>query len=291
MTRYTPGGDEHLFVEVSEEMSLSAFFTSMLLTNRLKELRLEGIREICPANASFQIRFDPDVIDIVSLQAELEKIEADLGPVDAELTTRIVEIPVLYDDPWTNETVMRFRDRHQNPQATDIEYAAQLNGCASVSEFIERHSATPWFVSMVGFVAGLPFLYQMVERSRQIEVPKYVTPRTDTPKQAIGYGGCFTSIYSVRGAGGYQLLGITPVPIYDPEQRYDHLRDFMIFFQPGDIVKFRPIDMSEYEDILHALETNAYQLRTATIDFALREFEADPIGYPAKLLEALHGND
>ena len=70
---------------------------------------------------------------------------------------------------------------------------------------------------MVGFVAGLPFLYQMVDRARQIEVPKYLRPRTDTPKLTVGHGGCFGCIYSVRGAGGYQMFGITPMPIYDPQ--------------------------------------------------------------------------
>ena len=63
---------------------------------------------------------------------------------------------------------------------------------------------------MVGFVAGLPFLFQMVERAKQIEVPKYLRPRTDTPKLTVGHGGCFGCIYSVRGAGGYQMFGITP---------------------------------------------------------------------------------
>ena len=76
---------------------------------------------------------------------------------------------------------------------------------------------------MVGFVAGLPFLYQMVERERQIQVPKYLRPRTDTPKLTVGYGGCFSCIYSVRGAGGYQMFGITPMPIYDPEQKISYL--------------------------------------------------------------------
>ena len=59
---------------------------------------------------------------------------------------------------------MRFRERHQDPKSTDIEYAARINGYASVDDFIKAHSGSPWFVSMVGFVAGLPFLYQMVER-------------------------------------------------------------------------------------------------------------------------------
>jgi urea carboxylase len=201
-----------------------------------------------------------------------------------------VEIPVLYNDPWTHETLMRFRERHQDPDSTDLEFAARINGYPDVDSFIEAHSATPWFVTMVGFVAGLPFMYQMVEQSRQIQVPKYLKPRTDTPKHTVGYGGCFSCIYSVRGAGGYQMFGVTPVPIYDPEQKTDHLSDFMIFFKPGDIVKFRPVDREEYDAILEAVERNEYALPSAPVEFSLKEFEADPAGYPATILEALYGN-
>ena len=100
---------------------------------------------------------------------------------------------------------------------------------------------------MVGFVAGLPFLYQMVDKSRQIEVPKYLRPRTDTPRLTVGHGGCFGCIYSVRGAGGYQMFGITPMPIYDPEQQISYLSDFMCLFKPGDIVKWKPIDREAYD--------------------------------------------
>ncbi len=95
-----------------------------------------------------------------------------------------------------------------------------MNGLGTVENFIKAHSSQPWFVSMVGFVAGLPFLYQMVERKRQLQVPKYLRPRTDTPKLTIGHGGCFSCIYSVRGAGGYQMFGVTPMPIYDPARRF-----------------------------------------------------------------------
>ena len=90
---------------------------------------------------------------------------------------------------------------------TDIEFAAKINHFAGVEGFVRAHSGAPWFVSMVGFVAGLPFLYQMVERKRQLQSPKYLRPRTDTPKLTIGHGGCFGCIYSVRGAGGYQMFG------------------------------------------------------------------------------------
>lgn len=289
-TRYTLGGDEFLFVELSESMTLEAFFRGLLITDRLRELDLDGVTEICSANASFQVRFDPDILSVATLQDELEGIESALGEQDAVLETRIVEVPVLYQDPWTHETLMRFRDRHQDPDSTDIEYAARINGYNDVPEFIEAHSATPWFVSMVGFVAGLPFLYQMVEREHQIQVPKYLRPRTDTPKQTVGYGGAFSCVYSVRGAGGYQMFGVTPVPIYDPEQTVPYLRDFMILFKPGDIVRFRPIDREEYDTVLAAAEANEYQLRTAPVTFSLADFEADPEGYPKAMVEALDAN-
>ncbi|MBP6523814.1 MAG: allophanate hydrolase subunit 1 [Dermatophilaceae bacterium] len=288
MTRYTNGGDEHLFVELSQEMSLQAFFAGSMLTAALRRAEIEGITEICPANASFLVRFDPDRVSAAELQSQIEQLEAGLDASSGVIGTRIVEIPVLYDDPWTRETQARFRDRHQDPTSTDLGYAARVNGYGDEAAFIEAHSATPWFVSMVGFVAGLPFMYQMVERDQQLQVPKYLRPRTDTPKLTVGYGGCFTCIYSVRGAGGYQMFGVTPVPIYDPAEQVKHLRDFMIFFQPGDIVKFRAIDRDEYDRIVTQVDEGQYQLRTRPVDFSIGAFEADPRTYARGLCEVLN---
>jgi urea carboxylase len=201
-TRYSFGGDEHLFAEIDEVMSLEAFFKSLALALAVRESNIKGVTEICPSNASMQVRFDPDQIAPDDLLAEVRSLEAAGEKTASELETRIIEIPVYYNDPWTHETLMRFRERHQDPNVTDLEYAAKINGYANVPAFISAHSGSPWFVSMVGFVAGLPFLYQMVERQLQIEVPKYLRPRTDTPRLTVGHGGCFSCIYSVRGAGG-----------------------------------------------------------------------------------------
>ena len=288
--RYSFGGDEHLFVEISEEMSLPAFFKGMAICNELRSRALPGITEICPANASFLVRFDPDVILPDEVMATVMAIEAKLGDAHLQLETRIIEIPVLYNDPWTHETLMRFRERHQDPSSTDIEYAARINGLASVDEFIQAHSGAPWFVSMVGFVAGWPFLFQMVDREHQLEVPKYLSPRTDTPKLTIGHGGCFSCIYSVRGAGGYQMFGVTPAPIFDPAQRLSYLKDLMVFFHPGDIVKWKPIDRAEYDKHVAEVEAGTYQLRIEPVSFSLKDFLADPDGYNKQLLKVLYGN-
>ena len=288
-TRYSFGGDEHIFVEVDEEMSLDAFFKSLSITGAVRDQKIDGVTEICPANASFQIKYDPDVITPDAMLAELKKLESAAEFSAKRIATRIIEIPVFYNDPWTHETLVRFRERHQDPNGTDLDYAARINGFDSVEAFIEAHHSQPWFVSMVGFVAGLPFLYQLVERDKQLQVPKYLRPRTDTPKQTVGYGGCFSCIYSVRGAGGYQMFGITPVTIFDPRQEVSYLKDFMVFFKPGDIVKWKPIDHAEYDRILAAVEEGTFTPRIAEVEFDLEEFNADMAGTNAKLMEALNG--
>lgn len=288
-TRYSFGGDEHVYVEIDEEMSLEAFFKAMALRNAVAEAKIDGVSEICPANASFEVRFDPDVIAPDTIMARVRDLEAETVSAPRRMDTRIIEIPVLFEDPWTHETIMRFRDRHQDPSGSDLDYAARINGYDSVADFIEAYHSAPWFVSMVGFVAGLPFLYQLVARDKQIEVPKYLSPRTDTPKLGVGHGGCFAAIYSVRGAGGYQMFGITPVPIYDPEQKVAHLRDFMVFFRPGDIVKWKPVDRETYDRILAEVADGTYLPRIAEVTFDLDAFNADIDGTNAKLLEALNG--
>jgi urea carboxylase len=287
--RFSFGGDEHIFGEVSEEMSLEAFFTSLSMTRAAREAAIRGVTEICPANASFQVKFDPDMISPADLLAELQGMEAAAARSDATLKTRIMEIPVFYRDPWTHETLMRFRDRHQDPTRTDLEYAAEVNGLGTVENFVQAHSGQPWFVSMVGFVAGLPFLYQMVERRRQLQVPKYLRPRTDTPKLTVGHGGCFSCIYSVRGAGGYQMFGITPMPIYDPNQQVRYLADEMCLFRPGDIVAWKPIGREAYDAAVEAVAANRFEPVIRPVSFSLAEFNRDMAGTNARLMEALDG--
>ena len=289
-TRFSFGGDEHIFAEVGEAMSLEAFFKSLFITNAVRDAKIKGVTEICPANASYQVKFDPDQIKPDDLLTELKRLDSASEKSEPVIKTRIIEIPVLYNDPWTHETLMRFRERHQDPNGTDLEYAARINGLDSVDAFIKAHSSAPWFVSMVGFVAGLPFLYQMVERKRQLQAPKYLRPRTDTPKLTVGHGGCFSCIYSVRGAGGYQMFGITPMPIFDPTQSTSYLRDFMVFFRPGDIVKFRPIDRDGYDQAVGDVDKGRFAPPIREVSFDLRQYQADIDGYNAKLEGALHGH-
>ncbi|WP_036499049.1 5-oxoprolinase subunit B family protein [Nocardia aobensis] len=287
-SRYSWGADEHLVVQIAEEMTLAANFTAMAMSTHLRERDLDGVLDICPANASLLIRFDPDRIEPATLESVVRDIEAVVAQQEQpSIRTRILEIPVWYDDPFTREVGAKFRDRHQRPEGSDVDYAVAELGLDSVQQFIDRHSGSPWLVSMVGFVAGLPFMFQMVERQRQIELPKYLRPRTETPKLTVGHGGCFACIYSVKGAGGYQMFGLTPLPIFDPQQQHEIFRESMVLFRPGDIVKFRPVDVEEYRELEQAAERGADVYRRAEVDFELNEFLAGPDEYNARLLGAL----
>lgn len=290
-SRYTWGADETLFVEVAEAMSLEANFKAMALAGALEQAGIEGVLDICPANASLLVRFNPDILLPSDLEQQVRELESALAAgAPPVLHTRIIEVPVWYDDPFTAEVQERFREGfHQDPTATDLEYAARVNNLAGADEFIRRHHEQPWLVSMVGFVAGLPFLFQLVERQDQLEVPKYLSPRTDTPPLTVGHGGCFGCIYSVRGAGGYQMFGVAAAPIFDPAQRLSDFADFMVFFRPGDIVKFTPVTEEGYAAIQAQVADGSFSYRQAPVVFELEKALADPAGYNQTIMEKLNG--
>ncbi|MEG9247112.1 carboxyltransferase domain-containing protein [Arthrobacter sp. Soc17.1.1.1] len=288
--RYTWGGDEFLFVEISESMSLAANFKANAMATRLTARAIDGVVDICPANASLLLRFDPDAVPPDELEALVRQVEEEVAQLSEQtLETRIIEIPVWYDDPYTRETGARFRKGHQRPDGTDLDFAAEENGLSSPQEFIRKHHESPWLVSMVGFVAGLPFMFQIVPQEEQLEVPKYLSPRTDTPPLTVGHGGCFACIYSVRGAGGYQMFGIAAAPIFDPAQKLEDFSDFMIFFRPGDIVKFKPVGEDEYRAIQAEVDAGTFTYRQVPVTFDLQKALTDPTAHNRDILEKLNG--
>jgi urea carboxylase len=286
--RYTYGGDEFIFCEIDEAMSFGANFKALAICQELARRDVDGIVEICPANASYLVRLNPDVVRPDALMAQLKAIEASVDPASLSFSTRVIDVPAYYDDPWTREVLMRFRDHHQKPDGTDLEYVAEVNGFASEQEFIEAHHGAPYYVSMVGFVPGLPWCFQMVAPERQLEVPKYLRPRTDTPALALSHGGAFAAIYPVQGPGGYQLFAMCPVPIFDPKEELPDFQDSFVVFRAGDILKIRPIDREEYDAIRAEVESKTYRYRMIDVEFDPQAFFADPEGYNAELVRRLY---
>lgn len=286
-SRVTDGADEFVFVEVTEAMSLPSNLRILAITERISSSAPAGVTDVCPSNASYLIRFDPDDCDhaaLLRLIADAHHEFADVGSV--KIDTEIVEMPVYYDDPWTREVVMRFRDRHQSATETDLEYSARVNGM-TVPEFVAAHCAHPWIATFLCFVPGNAECFQLVPPDRQIELPKYVRPRTDTPARAIGHGGAFTTIYPAQGAGGYQLLGRAATPVMDPSQTLPDFRDDMVLPRNGMLFQYRAVDADEYAAIRVDVEAGSYRYRRSPVAFELARFLDNPLAYNAVLQEKL----
>ena len=275
-TRYSYGGDEHIFVEMDEEMSLDAFFKSLFITNAVKDAKIKGVTEICPANASMQIKFDPDVIKPADMLAELKKLETVAAKSEPVIKTRIIEIPVYYNDPWTHETLMRFRERHQDPKSTDIEYAARINNLgwtrrlhqgAFGSALVRLDGRASWRAcpSSIRWSSASG-------RSRRRNICGRAPTRRSSPS---AMAAASAASIRCRGAGGYQMFGITPMPIYDPNQKISYLRDFMCLFKPGDIVKWKPIDRAQYDATVADVDAGKFTPLMKNVTFSLDEFHKD----------------
>lgn len=289
-TRYSHGGDEWILVELDEAMSLQVNMRAQAICRMVEARQIAGVLDVCCANASYLIRVDPDVIHPRRLVEMLREIEAEVGDaLEFRLQTRVVEVPILWEDEWTLKVLMRFRDRHQTPDKTDIEFAAELNGFDSKEGFKEAVCSTPFLAAMTGFVPSLAWWYQLTTADRQLEVPKYVRPRTDTPERAFSWGGAFAAIYPVRGAGGYQLLGMCATPQVDPTRRLPDFREADWFFAVGDLVVFTPVDRAGYDTIRAEVEAERFRYRQAPVEFVPSAFAADPDRVNAGIMRSLNG--
>jgi hypothetical protein len=97
--RYSIAGDEHLFAEVSESMSLEAFFRAMAITRAVEQLALPGVLDVCLANASFQIRFSPDLIHPLALLEQVKALEASTTAAGEDRDSRPLEAISAVDSP------------------------------------------------------------------------------------------------------------------------------------------------------------------------------------------------
>lgn len=287
-TRFDFGGDEYIYAEISRDMSEESNFKALAVTNELRKRQIPGVHDICPSNSSYIIRFDPEAISAVDLLEYLKEIDiTKSNPSELNMQVRIVEIPIWYDDPLTLEYSRRFSERNISHDASsDFELVMKLNGYTDKERFIQAHSASPYLITMMGFIPGTAWEYPLgLDKSQIIQTPKYSSPRTDTPSRAVGLGGAFTVIYPLNAPGSYQLIGMCAVPIFDQSRCLPDLQDTFFLARPGDIWKHRPVDESEYNAILQQVTDGTYRYRIKSVDFSTEEYFAGKKAYLTRLME------
>ena len=201
--RFLPVNPTTLLVELADLEATLALFES--LTRELPE----GVEEIVPAARTLMVRFDPKT-SASAIAAELAR--RDLSARETG-QTRTVEIPVVYD-------------------GLDLAEAAEWLGI-STAELIRRHTEADYTVAFTGFAPGFAYLSAP---DAGLAIPRRKTPRTRIPAGAVGLAGPFSGIYPRESPGGWQIIGTTPLVMFDPD------RSPAALLAPSDRVRFLRLD-------------------------------------------------
>lgn len=237
--KFLPAGDKSLIIEFGDSISpeINKKIRNMYIA--LEKSNLEGLSEMIPTYRSLLISYNPLKLKYSNLCEKLREYEENLNDADSE-PAKVVKIPTVYGGEY----------------GPDMEFVAQHNDL-SVDEVINIHSSQNYLIYMLGFTPGFPYLGGMSEK---IETPRLKTPRTKIPGGSVGIAGKQTGIYPIDSPGGWQLIGRTPVKLYDP------FAEPPVLLNAGDYVRFVPIDEKEYKSILKLVEEKKYKVNITLLD-------------------------
>jgi urea carboxylase len=225
--RWRRSGEDYLLIEYGPMvLDLALRFRVAALQQWIDGAGLAGLIDTTPGIRSLQLHFDPDRLPPDALLAAVQAAEDDLPDADhAEVDSRIVHLPLSWDDPATRQAIDRYMStvRADAPWCPwNIEFIRRINGLASVEDVHRVVFDASYLVLGLGDVyLGAPVATPMDPRHRLVTT-KYNPARTWTPENAVGIGGAYLCIYGMEGPGGYQFVGRT-VPVWN---RFRRTADF-----------------------------------------------------------------
>jgi KipI family sensor histidine kinase inhibitor len=176
-----------------------------------------------PTYRSLSLHYDPLKLECERLKGFVTKA---LESIDSknEASGRLILLPVLYGGEY----------------GPDIQSVSEHTGLCP-DEIIRRHASRDCYCYMLGFSPGFGYLGGMDEA---LATPRLKKPRARIPAGSVGIAGAQTGVYSMDSPGGWQLIGRTPVKLFDPDDEEN-----LTLIEPGDRVRFCPISRGEYESI------------------------------------------
>jgi len=226
-----PLGDSALLVRLGDGIDPATNRCALALAENLRAAALPGIRDIAPAYASVCVHYDIAALaGAAGAGSPHQRLAVQLGEIAAKFLeaktagtdteaggeSPMLEIPVRYGGEF-------------GPDLGDVAAQAGIDEQA----VIERHANGDYRVAMLGFMPGFPYLLGLDE---SLHTPRRASPRTRVPAGSVAIGGAQTGIYPRELPGGWQLIGRTPLVLFDPTRGQPAL------LQPGQRVRFRAID-------------------------------------------------
>lgn len=220
--KVAPLGDQAMLVSYPADISFNTHHRVLGLLSGIERRQIEGITFLQPAYCSLTIGFDPTLVGY----AQLKQVVRELCHEKVEpkpFKGRLIRIPVCYEEPF----------------ALDLKEISVQTGLKK-KEIIDLHTSCHYQVFMLGFLPGFPYLGVLPEI---LHVPRKKTPRLKVPEGAVGIAGLQTGIYPASSPGGWNILGSTPLAVFDVSSEDPFL------LRAGDQVKFQAIGMEEYQRI------------------------------------------
>ena len=246
------------------------------LHRSVEGLAAPGVTELTPGVRSLQVQFDPTRLPMVEVIAMIGELDAALPDTDdLVVPSRLVRLPLSFDDPATHEAVDRYMNgvRSDAPWCPDnIEFIRRINGLAGVSDVYDTVFGAQYLVLGLGDVyLGAPVATPLDPRHRLVTT-KYNPARTWTPENAVGIGGAYLCIYGMEGPGGYQFVGRT-TQVWNHRHPHDALS-----FEPGipwllryfDRISFYPVSAGELMDLRADMAAGRGEIDISDSVFSMR---------------------
>jgi len=276
---YRRAGDKYLLIEYGPlVLDLNLRFRVHALMTKLQADAVPGILDLTPGIRSLQVHYDSRVLPLSVLMELLRAAEKALPAIeDMQVPTRIVHIPLSWDDAATKLAIEKYMQsvRKDAPWCpSNIEFIRRINGLESIEEVKRIVFDASYLVMGLGDVyLGAPVATPVDPRHRLVTT-KYNPARTWTPENAVGIGGAYMCVYGMEGPGGYQFVGRT----LQMWNRWRATRDFtegkpwlLRFF---DQVRFFPVSEEELLKIREDFPLGRYQLKIEETTFSLRDYNA-----------------
>jgi len=235
MPQFKPAGDKAVLIEFEQIISEETSARIRHITSNIENSKNPAVIEIIPAYASICVTYDPCMTDYDAFTEFLSSFLIKSSDNDFASAT-VFEIPVLYNHETGPD--LRFVSEHCK---------------LLVDEIISIHTSSEYLIYMLGFAPGFPYLGGMDER---ISTPRLKVPRTKIKAGSVGIAGSQTGMYPLESPGGWQLIGQTPIKLYDPN------RTPAVYYSAGDYIKYRAIDTSEFENIQKSVRSGTYEVKS-----------------------------
>ncbi|GAA0525745.1 urea carboxylase [Paractinoplanes ferrugineus] len=209
---YRRAGDDNLLIEYGPmTLDLGLRLRGHALMDRLRAEGLDGVVDLTPGIRSLQVHVDSARLPVRKLLGLVRELEGQL-PRDPRVPSRVVHLPLSWDDPATREAIARYMAgvRDDAPWCPwNIEFIRRVNGLDSVDDVHRTVYDASYLVLGLGDVyLGAPVATPLDPRHRLVTT-KYNPARTWTPENAVGIGGAYLCVYGMEGPGGYQFVGRT----------------------------------------------------------------------------------